>query len=136
MKLKKFLYFNFFPESAYAAIAQGLEDGSIAYAGDPAAINYAALLKTSCDLVILPETFAVEENEEIDEATMAMIADVNERLALLGIPAFVDRSADEETEEGRLEWIKVYGMIFGCEAEANALYEMLASELSEEQIAA
>ena len=60
----------------------------------------------------------------------------NERLALLGIPAFVDRSADEETEEGRLEWIKVYGMILGCEEEANALYEMLASELSEEQIAA
>ena len=122
--------------SAYAAIAQGLEDGSIAYAGDPAAINYAALLKTSCDLVILPEIFAVEENEEIDEATMAMIADVNERLALLGIPAFVDRSADEETEAGRLEWIKVYGMILGCEAEANALYEKLVAELPEEQLAA
>jgi hypothetical protein len=65
-----------------------------------------------------------------------VIADVYERFGLLGIPVFVDRSADEATEAGRLEWIKVYGMILGCEEEALALYEKLVAELSTKEIAA
>ena len=117
-------------------VARGLNDGTIVYAGDSSAPNYAALLKTSCDIVILPKVFAVGEDTKIDEATVAVIADVYERFGLLGIPVFVDRSADEATEAGRLEWIKVYGMILGCEEEALALYEKLVAELSTKEIAA
>jgi iron complex transport system substrate-binding protein len=40
---------------------------------------------------------------------------------------FVDLSAQEETEAARLEWIKVYGVLLGCEAEANAYYETVAA---------
>ncbi len=41
-------------------------------------------------------------------------------LQLLGIPALVDRSTEEETQEGRLEWLKLYGLLFGCEELADA----------------
>ena len=105
---------------------------------DYTAPDYADLLMAGCDLIIVPEIFAEpgEDEQPLPEETAAAIADVRERLALLGIPMFVDRSADEETEAGRLEWIKVYGMILGCEDEANALYEKLVAELPEAQLAA
>ena len=90
---------------------------------DHAAPDYAALLKSSCDLMIVPEAFA--------DSGDAAIADVKERLGLLGIPMFVDRSADEETDAAKAEWIKVYGIILGCEKEANALFEKQIAELEE-----
>ncbi|MBQ3575672.1 MAG: hypothetical protein IJA26_08365, partial [Clostridia bacterium] len=109
-----------------------------AAAWDYTAPDYAALLLNACDLVIVPELFAEPDEGEqpLSEETAAAIADVRERLAMLGIPMFVDRSADEETEEAKLEWIKVYGMILGCEEEATALYEKLVAELPVEQLAA
>ena len=60
---------------------------------------------------------------ELTDDDAALLCEVKDRLEMLGIPLFVDRSADEETEEGRLEWIKIYGVLFNCEAEANAAYE-------------
>ena len=82
---------------------------------------------SGCDLAILPEPFS--DAETVDEADRAIAAEVAGRLDLLGIPAFVDRSADEETEQGRLEWIKVYGAILGCEDAANAAYEAAVAAL-------
>ena len=35
---------------------------------------------------------------------------------------FVDRSMDEADELARLEWIRVYGILLGCEDEAEACY--------------
>ncbi len=48
---------------------------------------------------------------------------ITEKYALLGIPMIVDRSADEKDELAKAEWIKVYGVIFGCEDQANDLYD-------------
>ena len=55
---------------------------------------------------------------------------MTERLSLLGIPCIADCSALEETEQGRLEWIKVYGAILGCEDAANAAYAAAVAALN------
>ena len=90
----------------------GFADDTLTFAGEYTAPEYSALLFASCDLAIMPAAFAVAEGEELDPA----LAEVKERLEMLGIPMFVDRSADEETEEARLEWRKVYAVLFNCEA--------------------
>ena len=56
--------------------------------------------------------------------------DVTDRLSMLGIPAFVDLSGMEENDAGRLEWLKVYGLLLDCEDAANALYEQAAADLA------
>ena len=42
-------------------------------------------------------------------------------MALLDIPMLIDRSADEKDPKGALEWLKLYGVLFGKENEADAL---------------
>ena len=41
----------------------------------------------------------------------------------LDVPMLVDRSADEETELGKREWIKVYGALFGCTEQTDSLFQ-------------
>ena len=100
-------------------------------AWDYTAPDYTALLLEACDLAIMPEIFAEpdEGEEPLTEEVTAAIADVHERLDMLGIPMFVDRSADEETEAAKLEWIKVYGILLGCEEAANTCYETAVAAL-------
>lgn len=64
-----------------------------------------------------PEEFLKEENERL--------SDTAERLATLTIPMLVDRSADEKTDLAKAEWLKVYGVIFGCEDQANELFQQM-----------
>ena len=51
--------------------------------------------------------------------------------ALLGIPMIVDRSTDEKDELAKAEWIKVYGVIFDCEEQANELYDKAVQQAGE-----
>lgn len=64
-----------------------------------------------------PEELLKEENERL--------SDTAERLATLTIPMLVDRSADEKTDLAKAEWLKVYGVIFGCEDQANELFQKM-----------
>ena len=48
--------------------------------------------------------------------------DVREKLDDLDIPVLVDSSALEETPLGRMEWMKLYGVLLGREDEANAAF--------------
>lgn len=34
----------------------------------------------------------------------------------------IDRSADEESDLGKAEWLKVYGAFFGCSDKTDKLY--------------
>lgn len=62
------------------------------------------------------ETLTVEEKtEQFEELT--------EKLAMLGIPVLVDRSSEEKTELGKQEWIKVYGVLYGCEELTNEKFD-------------
>lgn len=62
------------------------------------------------------ETLTVEEKtEQFEELT--------EKLATLEIPVLVDRSSEEKTELGKQEWIKVYGVLYGCEELTNEKFD-------------
>ena len=65
----------------------------------------------------VPEELLKEENE--------CLSDTAERLATLTIPMLVDRSADEKIDLAKAEWLKVYGVIFGCEDQANELFQQM-----------
>ena len=78
--------------------------------------EYKELLKEKCDLVILSGIMLQNEQRTLFE-------EVTERLTLLGIPAIVDCCAQEKSEEAKLEWIKVYGALLGCEEQAEMLYQ-------------
>lgn len=51
------------------------------------------------------------------------VPDVAEKLTELGIPYMRDTSSQESHPLGRLEWIKLYGLLLGREAEAQAHYD-------------
>ena len=40
----------------------------------------------------------------------------------------IDRSAQEEDELAQAEWIKVYGALFGCEEQADKIFEKKVKE--------
>ena len=58
----------------------------------------------------------VEEQEELFEK-------VTEKFAMLGIPVIVDRSSQEKTDLAKMEWIKVYGVLYGCEDKMNDKFD-------------
>ena len=62
------------------------------------------------------ETLTLEEQAEQFEK-------LTEKLATLGIPVLVDRSSEEKTELGKQEWIKVYGVLYGCEELTNEKFD-------------
>ena len=66
-----------------------------------------------------------EQTERFEEQTG--------NLAMFGIPVILDRSADEKTDLGKLEWIKVYGVLFGCEEKTDQLYETAVKEAAQQE---
>lgn len=87
-----------------------MENGQILYAGKYRAPDYELLLENECDLAI--------ENTMIYHEPA-----VKEKLTELGIPVFVETSSYETHPLGRLEWIKLYGVLFGKEAEATRYFD-------------
>ena len=118
-----------------------LASGEVEVAGAAENPEYAVLLGQACDLAILPAAFAdprVLGTDEtvpsgLDDEQAQALKDVTDRLSMLGIPAFVDLSGMEENDAGRLEWLKVYGLLLDCEDAANALYEQAAADLAVEE---
>ena len=50
------------------------------------------------------------------------------RFSTLGIPVIIDRAPDEETEEGKAEWIKVYAALLGMEIPSDETIRTLFQE--------
>ena len=67
------------------------------------------------------ETFA-----ELASGEAEKLATIGKRGVQLNMPVIVDRSADEESEAAEAEWIKVYGVLYGKEEEADRLYQQTA----------
>ena len=87
-----------------------IDDGSISYAGKYSAPDYEMVLNLGCDLAI--------------ESTMIYHSpEIKEQLEKLGIPVLVERSSYEEEPLGRLEWIRLYGILLGKEDEAEKFFE-------------
>lgn len=95
---------------ALPAMKSALEQQKIEYVGKYRAPDYERLVAKDCDLAI--------------ESTMLWhTPEVGEKLTALGIPVIVDTSSYESDPLGRLEWIKVYGALFGCMEEANDIFD-------------
>ena len=95
---------------------EAMEQGSILYAGKYSAPDYEMILEQNCDLAM--ENTMIYHNPE-----------VKEQLENLGIPVMVEHSSYEAHPLGRLEWIKLYGVLLGKEAEATEQYESWLKEL-------
>ena len=92
------------------AARQAMEEGEILYAGKYNAPDYELIYAEDCSLAI--------------ESTMIYhTPEVKEQLERLGVPVLVERSSYEESPMGRMEWIKLYGVLFDCEAQAEARYQ-------------
>ena len=87
-----------------------MQAGQIAYAGKYSAPDYETILASGCGLAI--------ENTMIYHTP-----EVKEQLEKFGIPVLVERSSYESHPLGRLEWIRLYGVLFDKEEEADSFYE-------------
>lgn len=96
------------------AAIEGLNNGSILFAGKYSAPDYEMLIDQECDLAI--ESTMIYHTPKVKE----MVED-------LGIPVLVDRSSYESHPLGRTEWIKLYAALVGKEAEAAAFFDQQAA---------
>lgn len=86
-----------------------MKAGSMLFAGRYSEPDYETLLREGCDLAL--------------ESTMIYRSpEVIEKLSALGIPVYIDYSSYEPHVLGRLEWIRVYGALFGHEEKAQQWY--------------
>ncbi|MCR4755180.1 MAG: ABC transporter substrate-binding protein [Lachnospiraceae bacterium] len=86
-----------------------IESGEISYVGKYSSPDYEVILSSGCNLAI--------------ESTMITHSPkIKEELERLGIPVLTERSSYEKNPLGRLEWIKLYGVILGKESEAEEFF--------------
>lgn len=87
-----------------------MKEGTMLFAGKYSEPDYETLLREGCDLAL--------------ESTMIYRApEVTEKLNALGIPVYIDYSSYEPHVLGRLEWVRVYGALFGHEEKAEQWYQ-------------
>ena len=90
-------------------LREAMEAGRVLYAGKYSAPDYELLLSEGCGLVI--------------ENTMILHSPaVKEKLEELGIPVLIEYSSYEAHPLGRVEWIRLYGLLTGRQAEADAFF--------------
>lgn len=87
-----------------------MESGRMVYAGKYSAPDYELIQSKNCGLAVT--STMIYHNPE-----------VKEQLERLGIPVLVERSSYESHPLGRMEWVKLYGVLFGREEEARAYYD-------------
>lgn len=80
------------------AAKDAMADGDMLYAGKYNQPDYEKIISENCDLAI--ENTMILHNPE-----------VKEKLEALGIPVLVERSSYETHPLGRLEWIRLYGVL-------------------------
>jgi iron complex transport system substrate-binding protein len=99
-------------------VKEALESGAMQYAGSYSTPDYELVMGEQCDLAI--ESTMISHSPE-----------TKEQLERLGIPVLVERSSYESHPLGRLEWIKLYGLLLGKTEEAEECFERAAQQLDE-----
>lgn len=97
---------------------EAMEAGEIRFAGKYSEPDYEMLVNEGCDLAV--------ESQMIHHAPKVM-----EMLQMMDIPVFVDCSSNEGHPLGRVEWIKVYGILLDKEEEADAFFKEQAKIMEE-----
>ena len=88
---------------------RAMESGAMIFCGNYGAPDYETLTAEGCELAI--------ENTMVNHKP-----EVVEKLEGLGIPVLIDRASYEADPIGRMEWIKVYGLILGKEDVAEVAF--------------
>ena len=88
---------------------EAMESGQMTYAGKYSAPDYELIVNSGCDLAL--ESTMIYHNPE-----------VKEQLERFGVPVLVERSSYESHPLGRMEWIKLYGVLLDKEDEAKAYF--------------
>lgn len=101
-----------------AEAREAMQDGRFVYAGKYSAPDYELILSKGCNLAI--------ENSMILHSPEA-----KEKLEELGIPVFIEKSSYETDPRGRLEWIKLYGLLYDRETEADEYFESQVERIEE-----
>ncbi|MGN1073826.1 MAG: ABC transporter substrate-binding protein [Eubacteriales bacterium] len=97
-------------------VKNAILDGDLTYIGDYKAPDFEMITDSGC-------TFAIFSTMLTD--------DVAAQLDQLGIYVMLDASADEDHPLARVEWAKLYGAMFGCEEQAEEVFNTQASYVEE-----
>lgn len=100
------------------AAVDALNSGKMLFAGKYSEPDYEMLIDEGCDLAI--ESTMIYHTPKV----MEMIED-------LGIPVLIDRSSYESHPLGRTEWMKLYAVLIGKEAEAESFFNAQAAVIQE-----
>lgn len=103
-------------------IGELVEKEKITYVGKYSSPDYEAVLDYGCNFAL--------ENTMIFHSPRTM-----EKLEELGIPVMVEYSSYEKEPLGRLEWIKLYGLLCGREAQAEQFFAKSLDEIKGIEIA-
>ena len=105
---------------ALEPVVQALDDGSLLYTGKYSAPDFEMLLEEKCDLAV--------------ESTMIYHSPaIKEQIETLEIPVMVEKSSYETHPLGRVEWVKVYGLLLGREDEAETFFNAQTAQLEDLQ---
>ena len=88
---------------------EAMENGEISYAGKYSAPDYERIVSANCGLAI-------------ENTMICHTPEVKEQLEKFGIPVLVERSSYESDPLARMEWVKLYGILFDKEAEAETFF--------------
>lgn len=103
------------------SVQNALDAGDLLYAGKYNAPDYELLLSEHCSIAI--ESTMIHHSPE-----------TKEQIEQLGIPVFIERSSYETHPLGRMEWIKLYGLLLGKSEQAEAFFaekEKLFQEITD-----
>ena len=107
------------PEDLYVGeVVKKLESGEILYAGKYSAPDFEQLLQEGCDFVV--ESTMINHKPE-----------VKEKLEALDLPVMTEYSSYEKHPLGRLEWIKLYGLLLDREEIAEEYFRQQAKQMEE-----
>lgn len=94
-----------------------INDGTVVYGGRYSAPDYELITASGC-------TFALENTK------LNHVPEVRDKLTELGVTVFTEQSSSEREALGRLEWIKLIGVLFEREHEAQRHFDALAERIT------
>lgn len=103
---------------SFEDVRQALDNEEMLYVGKYSAPDYETIVDEDCQIAI--------------ESTMIYHSpEIREKLLQMGIPVMVERSSYEADPLGRMEWIKLYGLLCEKEEEAESFFKEQTAGLNE-----
>ena len=95
---------------SFPEVQKAIADGDMIFVGKYSAPDYETIVDENCGLAI--------------ESTMIYHSpEIKEKLEQMGVPVMVEHSSYETHPLGRMEWIKLYGLLCGKEEEAQKFFD-------------